>query len=183
MRPHPLAGVGSVLIVLLFVPGLARAGGFQGIAVSLGAGWDVGSLSVPGTEQGLGGGVALRAAFGSERAAWELGAELDVAGYAGSADGDPLFLLAASLARRGALGSGAGFWRAGVGAGVFGVGADAAALPLSLGLGVDLTPRSSVGLELAAFERLTLAFSGGDPGADYVNSLGVELALRFGRGR
>jgi hypothetical protein len=166
--------------LLLCAP--AYAGGFQGITLAGRLGFDAGSLSVPDTGHGFGGGVALRSAFGDERKAWELGAELDVAGYTGSGDGDPLFQLALTLARRSSWGA-SGFWRAGAGAGLFGVGADAFALPLGIGMGIDLAPRSGTSVELMVFERLTLAFSDGTPGVDYVNTLGVELALRFGRRR
>lgn len=173
---------GAALATLL-AASPAWAAGFQGVTLAARAGYDVGGLSVPATEQGVGGGVALRAAFGSARAAWELGAELDVAGYVGAGDGDPLFLLAATVARRGSLGGGQGFWRAGIGAGRYGLGADAFALPLSVGLGLDLAPRARAAVELVAFERLALAFTGGDPGVEYVNTLGVELSLRVGRPR
>jgi hypothetical protein len=179
---HVVLRAATAVLVLFLAPAL-RAGEFRGVRVGVRAGFDVGSLSVPGTDHGIGGGVGLRAAFGDERAAWELGAELDVAGYVGAGDGDPLFLLAATIARRAGLGDGPGFWRAGLGAGIFGVGADAAALPVSVGLGLDLAPRAGVGVELMAYDRFTLAFTGGDPGVDYVNSLGIELSVRFARPR
>jgi len=170
-----------VALAVLATP--LHAGEFQAATAAIRASYDVGSLSVPDTDRGIGGGVALRAGFGDRHVSWEVGAELDVAGYTGAGDGDPIFTLAATIHRRASLSEGAAFWRAGAGIGFLGLGADAVALPLTVGLGVDLAPRSSVGVELVAFERLTLAFSQGDPSTDFINGLGVELALRFGKRR
>ena len=170
-----------VALAMLVAP--LHAGEFQAATAAIRASYDVGTLSVPDTDRGIGGGVALRAGFGDRDISWEVGAELDVAGYTGAGDGDPIFTLAATIHRRASLGGGAAFWRAGAGVGFLGVGANAVALPLSVGLGVDLAPHSDVGVELVVFERLTLAFSQGDPSTDFINGLGVELALRFGRRR
>jgi len=179
-------GVRAIRLCLVALAAFAtplHAGEFQAATAAIRASYDVGSLSVPDTDRGIGGGVALRAGFGDRDVSWEVGAELDVAGYTGAGDGDPIFTVAATIQRRASLGEGPGFWRAGAGVGLLGLGADAVALPLMVGIGVDLTPRSRVGVELLVVERLTLAFSSGDPPMDFINGLGVELALRFGRRR
>jgi hypothetical protein len=106
MKVRPIR-ICIVALVALTTP--VHASEFQAVTAALHASYDVGTLSVPDTDRGTGGGVALRAGFGDRDISWE------------------------------------------------------------------------VGVELVAFERLTLAFSQGDPSTDFINGLGVELAVRFGR--
>jgi hypothetical protein len=157
------------------------------IAVSLAArgSYDVGSVSVPGTDQGLGAGASLRLAFRAERGAWELSLDHDVAGYSGAGDGDPILQFAVTVSRRRELGAPGGglrpYWSIGGGLGFLGLGASGGILPLRATLGLAFLTDRNAGLELALFERATLIYGGGDPSFDFINGVGIELALRFGR--
>lgn len=86
------------------------------------------------------------------------------------------------MARRGYFGGDDGsraYWLAGAGAGVLGIAGGRAALPLRAGLGISLG--GGTGVDLALFNRFTVLFGSGDPSVDFINSVGLELALRFGR--
>jgi hypothetical protein len=172
----------ALLPVLLCAAALPAQAEFQSVLPAAALSRDAGGAFVPGSDSGLGLGLALRARFGDARVQWEWGGELAVAGYATEADSDPILQLTASLARRQALGdSGRFFWLAGVGAGVVGIGGSGAAFPLRLGLGAAIWRDKPVGLELTAFDRLAVFVSEGNPSVDTINGLGVELAVRFGR--
>jgi hypothetical protein len=144
--------------------------------------YDAGTVFVADVATGLGAGAAMRLTFGGEDARWELALDADIAGFSGEGDGDPILQLAASAARRGYFGEGTGsrpYWFAGAGTGVLGIAGGGAALPLRAGLGVSLG--GDTGVDLAVFNRFTLIFGSGDPSVDFINSVGLELALRFGR--
>lgn len=172
-----------LLCLLLLVPARPARAEFRSVVPALGVVRDRGSAFVPGSESGLGVNAALRARFGGERVQWELGGEIAIAGYATEADGDPILQMAATVARREALGeSGRFFWMAGVGAGSASLGGSGAAFPLRLGAGMALGRRdAAVGLELTAFDRLVVFVGDGERRTDTLNGLGVELALRLGR--
>jgi hypothetical protein len=144
--------------------------------------YDAGTVFVTDVATGLGAGAALRLTFGGEDARFELAVDADIAGFTGEGDGDPILQLAASLARRGYFGDRGGaraYWFAGAGAGVLGLAGSRTAFPLRAGLGVSVG--GEVGLDLAIFERFTVLHGSGDPAFDYINTVGVEVALRFGR--
>jgi hypothetical protein len=144
--------------------------------------YDAGTRFVPGVQSGIGAGAALRLTFGDDRRRWELALDADIAGYQGEGDGDPILQLAASLARRGYFGDGRGarpYWFAGAGVGVVGIAGAGTAFPLRAGVGVAMGGHA--GLDLALFNRFTPIVGGGDPALDFMNSIGLELSLRFGR--
>jgi hypothetical protein len=145
--------------------------------------YDRGGVFVSGTGSGTGGGLGLRLSFGDDRAVWEVGAELDVAGYEGEGDGDPIFMGTVLLSHR-AFSDGDGvraYWTVGVGAGGLAIAGSGFVLPFKLGAGVSLGHLGPAGLEIGVFNRFNLILTGGDPGRDYLNSVGVEAAIRFGR--
>jgi hypothetical protein len=148
-------------------------------------GYDVGSVAVPGTDNGLGLGASLRVAVGDTRGAWELGAEADIAGYSGSADGDPILHLAFVASRRWDFGAPGDSSRAycsiGGGLGLQGLATGGTVFPVRAALGIALFARRTVGLDLALYERVAPVHGDGDPAWEFVNSVGIELALRFGR--
>jgi hypothetical protein len=165
-------------------PGPAAAD-FRSASFAVRSGYDVGSVAVPGTDDGLGLGGSLRIALGDTGGAWELGAEADIAGYSGSADGDPILHLAFMASRRWDFGAPGDSSRAygciGAGIGLQGLATGGTVFPLRAALGIALFARSTVGLELALYERVAPVHGDGDPAWEFVNSVGVELALRFGR--
>jgi hypothetical protein len=116
---------------------------------------------------------------------WELGAEADIAGYTGSADGDPILHLAFIASRRWDFGapdaSSRAYCSIGGGLGLQGLATGGTVLPLRAALGLALFGTSPVGLDLALYERFAPVHGDGDPAWEFVNSVGVELALRFGR--
>jgi hypothetical protein len=184
VRPHsrPVALAAALAASLAAAP---RAG--AGVALAARLNHDTGTVFVSGKETGLGGGVGLRVAFArSDRGQVELGADLDVAGFSGEGDGDPIFIGTAHLSWKGFLGaprpgSARAFWSVGGGAGALGIAGAGAAFPLRVSLGVSLPWGTGAGLELAVFERLTLTNTGGDPAWQHVHSAGLELAVRLGR--
>jgi hypothetical protein len=179
-RARPiLAAVACAALTLRPAPAGAE---FQGFSLAVKGTFDAGALFVTDVATGLGAGAAFRLTFGGDDARWELALDADFAGFTGEGDGDPILQLAASLARRGYFGDGDGgrtYWFAGAGAGVLGIAGARAALPLRAGLGISLG--GDTGVDLAVFERFTVLFGGGDPAVDFINSVGVEIALRFGR--
>ena len=144
--------------------------------------YDAGTVFVTDVATGFGAGAALRLTFGDDDRRWDLAVDADIAGFQGEGDGDPILQLAASVARRGYFGGDDGpraYWFAGAGVGALGLAGGAAAFPLRVGVAVSFG--GDVGLDLAVFERFTAVAGGGDPAFDYVNTIGVEAALRFGR--
>jgi hypothetical protein len=144
--------------------------------------FDAGTPFVTGVATGFGAGAALRLTFGSDHTRWELALDADFAGFTGEGDGDPVLQLAASLARREYFGHAAPrlYWFGGAGAGLVGIAGGRAAFPLRVGLAVSFG-NGATGLDLAVFERFTVLYGSGDPAFDYINSVGIEVALRFGR--
>src|SRR5688572_8876480 len=61
---------------------------------------DVGTVFVSGTESGPGGGIGVRASFGDDDVRWEPELSIDVAGFRGEGDGDPIFQGAFLVSRR-----------------------------------------------------------------------------------
>lgn len=170
----------SILLVATATPAPARAE-LRSASVAGTLSFDAGTKFVSGVQKGTGGGLGLRIAFGDDRGEWTLGADADLAGFTGEADGDPILQLTGSLSRRGyieAEGAGRPFWFVGAGAGIMGIAGPGAAFPLKAGLGVALG--RGAGLDLALFNRFTLVYGEGDPAWDFINSIGVELSLRFG---
>jgi hypothetical protein len=145
---------------------------------------DVGTVFVSGTESGPGGGIGVRLSFGDDDVRWEPEAGLDLAGYSGQGDGDPIVMGTVMVSRRAFFSSddtGARpWWSIGAGAGMVAIAGAAAGFPVRVALGVSLAPRSPVGLEASVFNRFTLTSKSGDPSTEYINSTGVELAVRFG---
>jgi hypothetical protein len=178
------AGAAAVFAALCLGATEVRAG-FRAASLVLRGSFDAGSAAVPGIGHGLGAGIAARLAFGEERASWEAGASFDVAGYTGSGDSDPLLQLAFLGARRRSLGdprrSVRPYWKLGAGLGLVGLGASGVTLPLHAGLGFELFAGGDIGLDLAVVERLVVIYGGGNPAADVLNGIGIEVAFRFGR--
>jgi hypothetical protein len=175
----------GLALVLALVASPASAE-LRGLAVAARVNHDVGTIFVSGTEKGPGGGVALRLSFGDDDVRWEPEVAIDVAGFSGEGDGDPIFMGTLILARKSYFGYGgrAGartWWSLGAGAGALAIGGGGAVFPARIALGVTLAPDSDFGLELSAFNRFALTSTGGDPSTEYINSTGVELAVRFGR--
>lgn len=174
-----------VAIALLGLSPVTTSAEFRGVRLALRGSYDVGSVSVPGTEDGVGVGLGVRAAFGAGRVTWEIGLDHDVAGYTGSADGDPILQLALLVSRRSELGSlgkrSAPYWSVAAGVGAVGLGAAGVTLPLRGALGVSLFSGRPVGLDVAVFERFLLIHGGGSPPLDFLNGIGLELTFRFGR--
>jgi hypothetical protein len=168
--------------VAAFLASSPAAAEVKSLSLGVKATYDAGTVFVTGVATGIGAGAAMRLTFGGEDTRWELAVDADIAGFQGEGDGDPILQLAASLARRGYFGDGGGarpYWFAGAGAGVLGLAGARTAFPLRAGLGISVG--GDVGLDLAVFERFTVLYGSGDPAFDYINTVGVEVALRFGR--
>ena len=177
----------KVLPALVFAacaPALASAE-MRSLALAARVNRDVGTVFVSGTESGPGGGIGARLSFGDDDVRWEPEVNLDVAGFTGEGDGDPIVQGTILVSRRAFFfhdGAGARpWWSIGAGAGMVAIAGAAAAFPVRVALGVSLAPGSSLGLEASLFNRFTLTSRSGDPSTEYVNSTGVELAVRFGR--
>jgi hypothetical protein len=174
------ASMGTAVLALL----AGRAEAVESVALAGRIGRDVGTLFVSGTESGTGGGVGLRFSFGDADARWEPEIDMDVAGYKGQGDGDPVVQASLMLSRRAFLGRGTDarpWWSLGAGAGWARIAGAATIFPVRLALGLSIAPQSSVGLEASLFNRFTLATGSGDPGTEYINTAGVEVAVRFGK--
>lgn len=173
---------GLIALVLL---GLAQAANaeVQSASLAVRRGYDVGSVAVPDTDGGLGLGASLRLALG-DGGDWVLGLEGDVAGYSGSADGDPILHLALVASRRWDLSppdaSKRLYTTLGAGVGVQGLASGGAVFPVRAALGVDVFARNTIGLDLSLYERFAPVRSDGDPAWEFVNSVGLEIAVRFG---
>jgi hypothetical protein len=179
-RPVPAALLAAFTAATL-LPATATAE-LRTVSLGVKGTYDAGTPFVTGVATGVGAGAALRLTFGGDDARWELAVDADIAGFPGEGDGDPILQLAASLARRSYFGGSDGarpYWFAGAGAGVLGLAGARTAFPLRAGLGLSLG--GDVGVDLAAFERFTVLRGGGDPAFDYINSVGLEVALHFGR--
>jgi hypothetical protein len=185
MFSSTLARAWPVTLALLGLPAVTTSAEFRGVRLALRGSWDVGSVSVPGTEAGVGAGLGVRAAFGAGRVTWEIGLDHDIAGYTGSGDGDPILQLALLVSRRSERASlgkrSTPYWSVATGVGALGLGATGVTLPLRGALGVSLFSDKGVGLDLAVFERFLLIHGGGSPSLDFLNGIGLELTLRFGR--
>jgi hypothetical protein len=146
---------------------------------------DIGTVFVSGTESGPGGGIGVRASFGDDDVRWEPELSIDVAGYAGEGDGDPIFQGSFIVSRRAFFfhdDAGARpWWSLGAGVGGLAIAGGGAIFPVRFALGVSIAPDSSLGLEASVFNRFTLTSRSGDPSTEYINSTGVEIAVRFGR--
>lgn len=180
LRVRPiLAAVAGAVAALVPAP---AAAGVQSFSVAAKGTFDAGTPFVTGVATGFGAGAALRLTFGGEDRRFEVALDADIAGFQGEGDGDPILQLAASVARRGYFGGDDGsraYWFAGAGGGVLGLAGARAALPLRAGLGVSVG--GDTGVDLAVFNRFSVLFGSGDPSADFINSVGLEVALRFGR--
>jgi hypothetical protein len=172
--------VSAVALLLLS----ARAGaGMESIALAGRIGRDEGTLFVTGTQSGTGGGVGLRLSFGDGNVRWEPELGMDAAGFGGEGDLDPIVQASFILARRAFLGGGTDarpWWSIGAGAGLVRIAGAATIFPVRVALGLSIAPQASVGLEASLFNRFTLATSGA-PGTAYINTTGLELAVRIGR--
>jgi hypothetical protein len=154
------------------------------VIVAARASRDIGTVFVSGTESGPGGGIGVRASFGDDDVRWEPELSIDVAGYTGEGDGDPIFQGAILISRRAFFfydDRGARpWWSLGAGVGGLAIAGGGAIFPARIALGVSLAPDSSLGLEASVFNRFTLTSRSGDPATEYINSTGVEIAIRFG---
>ena len=167
----------------VLAPSLAIAE-VRSLAVAGRVSHDVGTVFVSGTESGPGGGIGARLSFGDDDVRWEPEVGLDVAGFRGQGDGDPIVMGTVMVSRRAFFfydDQGARpWWSIGAGAGMAAIAGAAAAFPIRVALGVSLAPRDSIGMEASIFNRFTLTSKSGDPSTEYVNATGVELAIRFG---
>lgn len=167
---------------LLAVPARADV---QSLVVAGRVSRDVGTVFVSGTESGPGGGIGARLSYGDDFVRWEPEVSVDIAGFKGEGDGDPILQAYVLVSRRqfffyddrGAR----PWWSVGAGVGALAVAGGAATFPVRVALGVSLAPDSNVGLEASIFNRFTLTSRSGDPSTEYINSTGVEIAVRFGR--
>jgi hypothetical protein len=172
----------SALLAAAIAASPARADVLD-IIVAGRASQDFGTTFVTGTESGPGAGLGLRASFGDDDVRWEPEVSIDVTGFDGEVDGDPIVEALFLISRRSFFfygdRGGRPWWS--IGAGVGGVlGArGGAAFPARVAIGVSLAPASSVGLEASIFNRFTLVSTSSEHG--YINSTGVEIAVRFGR--
>jgi len=89
----------SAAVAAMIAPLPAR-GELLSVSVAARASRDVGAAFVSGTESGPGGGIGVRASFGGDDVRWEPELSIDVAGYSGEADGDPIFQGAFIVSRR-----------------------------------------------------------------------------------
>jgi hypothetical protein len=155
------------------------------VAVAARVSRDVGTVFVSGTESGPGGGIGVRASFGDDDVRWEPELSIDVAGYSGEGDGDPILAGTILVSRRAFFFYGdrgaRPWWSLGAGVGALGIAGAAAAFPVRAAIGVSIAPDSDLGIEASVFNRFTLTSRSGDPSTEYINSTGVEIAVRFGR--
>src|SRR5688572_11958165 len=89
----------AVAAALLIAP-LPASADLLSVAAAVRVSRDIGTVFVSGTESGPGGGIGVRASFGDDDVRWEPELSIDVAGYSGEADGDPIFQGAFMLSRR-----------------------------------------------------------------------------------
>jgi hypothetical protein len=176
--------LGGIFILLrAWLPTLAVLLGLQARAAEVrlggGPGWSLGSVGVSGIETGIGGGVEGGAYFGSGRSAGGFFLTVDVAGYVGSGDGDPIlsgsaegryrrFLAGPDDRVRPYVAAGGGLGLVillGVGASVFGEA------------GVDWSRPGGPHLGIALRERLAFIGSGGSPPAEPLNTIQLVASL------
>jgi hypothetical protein len=176
---------GALLLIALAAPARPAEAEVRSGSFALRRGYDVGSVAVEGTDSGLGLGASLRLALGDARGAWELGLESDIAGYSGSADGDPILHLFLLVSRRWDFGRTEARTRPylslGAGIGLQGLATGGIPIPLRAAAGLAFFADRDVGVDLALYERFAPVHGDGDPAWEYVNSFGLELAVRFGR--
>jgi hypothetical protein len=169
----------AILAVWAAAPAVAE---FRSFSLAAKGSWDAGTKFVSDVETGFGIGGGLRGAFGNDRREWVVCADADIAGFTGEADGDPILQLTGSVLRRSYFESDGGnrpFWFAGAGVGVLGIAGSGVAFPLQAGLGMAFGRDSGVNLSL--YNRFSPIYGDGDPAWDFINSVGIELALRIGR--
>jgi hypothetical protein len=146
---------------------------------------DAGTVFVGEKTSGIGGGVSLRLSFGGDHSRFEPEASIDVAGFSGDADGDPIFSGSALLAYKRCFGrAGAGarpWWSLGAGVGRLAIAGSGSVVPVRAALGVSLGHGGPFGLELSAFNRYAFANTHEDRPDEHINATGVELSIRFGR--
>ena len=178
MKKMSTAAAAMALAILWAAPAHAQV---HSVSVAGRLGYDVGDLFVSGTDSGLGGGLGVRLAFGDERAVWEIGAELDVAGYVGQGDGDPIFIGTVLASYRGFSRPGPvrTYWTVGIGAGATAIAGSGFVLPFKAGVGIALGDWGPATAEIGVFDRFNLALTGDNPGKEYLNTVGIEVALRF----
>ena len=169
---------------LALLPAIAQAD-VRSLALAARASHDVGTVFVTGTESGWGGGISARLSFGGDAVRWEPEVALDFAGYPAPGDGDPIVQGTILLSRRAFFSRDTDvarpWWSVGAGAGVLRIAGVGGAFPFRAALGLSLGTRSLVGLDASVFNRFTLTTTEREPGTEYVNATGVELAIRFGR--
>jgi hypothetical protein len=172
------AVLAASLVVLFAAPARAQV---HSVSVAGRLAYDAGGLFVSGTQSGLGGGLGVRVAFGDDRAVWEIGAELDVAGYTAEADGDPIFIGTALASYRGFSRPAPvrTYWTVGIGLGGTAIAGAGLVLPFKAGFGITMGDWGPAAVEIGVYDRFNLVLTSGHPGKDYINSLGVEVALRF----
>jgi hypothetical protein len=175
-----------LIAATLLISSLPLRADVLAVAVAARVSRDVGTVFVSGTESGPGGGIGVRASFGDDDVRWEPELSIDVAGYSGEGDGDPIFQGAILVSRRaffffhGDRGA-RPWWSVGAGVGGLAIAGGGAIFPARVALGVSLAPDSDLGIEASVFNRFTLTSRSGDPSTEYINSTGVEIAVRFGR--
>ncbi len=182
LRPRFLL---SAAVLALAVASPSRAD-VMSVAVAGRVSRDIGTVFVSGTESGPGGGIGVRASFGDDDVRWEPELAIDVAGFRGEGDGDPIFQGYVLVSRRqffffaGDRGA-RPWWSVGAGVGGLAIAGGGAIFPARVALGVSLAPGSDVGIEASVFNRFVLTSRSGDPSTEYINATGVEIAVRFGR--
>ena len=177
----------AFLMVTLGVAAASPAGAeLMSVAVAGRVSRDVGTAFVSETESGPGGGIGVRASFGDDDVRWEPELSIDVAGYRGEGDGDPILQGAVLVSRRaffffhGDRGA-RPWWSLGAGVGGLAIAGGGAIFPARIAIGVSLAPDADLGIEASVFNRFVLTSRGGDPSTEYINATGVEIAIRFGR--
>jgi hypothetical protein len=180
MRVMKLELAVPALLLLVFCAAPAHAQ-VHSVSVATRLGYDVGTLFVSGTDSGLGGGLGVRLGFGDERAVWEIGAEVDVAGYVGQGDGDPIFIGTVLASYRGFSRPAPvrTYWTVGIGASTVAIAGSGFLLPFKAGVGVVVGDWGPATVEIGVFDRFNLALGVDNQGKEYLNTFGVEIGLRF----
>ena len=181
LRPFHLLSAAAMLLA----PAAARAD-MLSLSVAARASQDIGTTFVTGTESGPGGGIGVRAPFGDDSVRWEPELSVDIAGFSGEGDGDHIVQGTFLISRRAFFfyddAGGRPWWSIGTGVGGVWGPRGGAAFPIRVAIGVSLATDSPLGLEASIFNRFALVSIGGDSGGSgYINSTGVEIAVRFGR--
>lgn len=177
--------IGLFLAAAAATPDAVASAQMRSFSVAGRVSHDVGTVFVSGTESGPGGGIGARVSFGDDDVRWEPEVSIDVAGFKGAGDGDPIFQGTFLVARRAFFfldDEGARpWWSLGAGVGGLAIAGGGAAFPARFALGVSLAPRSSLGLEASVYNRFVFISTGRNEARAYINSTGVEIAVRFGQ--